>query len=75
MSWHPPHPPTGSYQSIVAYWKAILEIPLNEPGAAMLRDMASQRLTELEIIYVGATFDEPDPPASCESRPPVRRQH
>jgi hypothetical protein len=49
MAWYPPHPPTGSVQSIVAYWQAILAIPLSEPGAEMLRDMASRRLTELHI--------------------------
>ena len=49
MSWSPPHPPTGSFQSTVAYWQAIFEIPLDEPGAEMLREMAAQRLAELEV--------------------------
>jgi len=47
MAWTPPPPPSSDYDSIVAYWRAILDIPLNETGAELLRDMASQRLAEL----------------------------
>ena len=48
MSWTPPPLPLTSHDSIVAYWRAVLEIPLSEPGAEILRDMASQRLVELQ---------------------------
>jgi len=47
MGWIPPRSPSTDYDSIVAYWRAILEIPLSEVGAEMLRDIASQRLAEL----------------------------
>jgi hypothetical protein len=43
----PPPLPRNSRESIVAYWQTIAEIPENEPGAAVLREMASQRLAEL----------------------------
>jgi len=47
MTWTPPPPPSSDYDSIVVYWRAILDIPLSETGADLLRDMASQRLAEL----------------------------
>lgn len=47
MSWMPPALPRNNRESVVAYWQTIAEIPENEPGAEILRDMASQRLTEL----------------------------
>jgi len=47
MSWMPPPLPRNNRESIVAYWQTIAEIPENEPGAAVLREMASQRLAEL----------------------------
>jgi hypothetical protein len=65
MPWTPPNPPFANRESIVAYWNAILEIPLSEPGAGMLRDMASHRLMELGVVFA----DEPTEPI-----PPVHRQ-
>ena len=47
MSWMPPPLPRNNRESVVAYWQTIAEIPENEPGAEVLRDMASQRLAEL----------------------------
>jgi len=47
MSWMPPPPPLRGRESVIAYWRAILEIPSSEPSAAVLRGMASQRLAEL----------------------------
>ena len=47
MSWMPPPLPHNNRESFVAYWQTIAEIPENEPGAAILRDMASERLAEL----------------------------
>ena len=50
MSWMPPPPPRNNHESIVAYWHIIADIPENEPGAAILRDMASRRLVELGVV-------------------------
>jgi len=50
MSWMPPPPPRNKREFVVAYWQDILAIPENEPGAAMLREMATQRLVELGAV-------------------------
>jgi hypothetical protein len=50
MSWTPPQLPSRQHESILAYWQAILAIPTNEPSAEILREMASQRLVELQAI-------------------------
>lgn len=50
MSWTPPPPPLANRDSIVAYWLALLEIPADEPSAAILQEMATDRLTELRAM-------------------------
>ena len=47
MSWTLPAAPRRSLESRVAYWRQLLEIPIEEPGAAVLREMATHRLSEL----------------------------
>lgn len=47
VPWTPPIPPRSTLKSKVTYWQRILEIPLNEPSAPILRQMAAQRLMEL----------------------------
>jgi len=47
MSWMPPPPPLRGRESVIGYWRAILEIPSSEPSAEVLRGMASKRLAEL----------------------------
>lgn len=47
MSWTPPQLPLSNRDTIVTYWQGILEIPLSEPGAEILRSMAFDRLAEL----------------------------
>lgn len=44
MSWIAPPPPCLSQQSRIEYWRQILDIPDDEPGAVMLRAMAAERL-------------------------------
>jgi len=51
MSWAPPPLPSRQRESIVAYWQAIFAIPSDEPSANILREMASQRLGELQAAY------------------------
>ncbi|MCP5315609.1 MAG: hypothetical protein H6955_18765 [Chromatiaceae bacterium] len=50
MSWSPPASPSRSVGARIAYWQAILELPPEEPGAAQLHAMATERLMELEEI-------------------------
>lgn len=49
MPWTLPAPPRRSLESRVAYWQQLLAIPLEEPGAAVLREMATHRLFELGV--------------------------
>lgn len=62
MSWTPPRLPTRDRESVVAYWRQILEIPDDEVGAPMLREMATERLRTL-----GAEF--PSHPQRPNQRP------
>jgi hypothetical protein len=48
MSWQLPRYPANDPESICRYWHDIADIPLDEPGAEMLRQMAQNRLRELE---------------------------
>lgn len=68
MSWEPPQPPRNSLESIVAYWQAIVDIPESEPSAAILRDMAANRLAELGVASSRAR----DADAADEVRGPAQ---
>jgi hypothetical protein len=57
MSWNVPIPPRRPHSAVVAYWREILAIPLDEPAAPTLRAMAAQRLVELDA----ASPDEIEP--------------
>ena len=50
MAWTVPPLPSKSSNDKVDYWLRILEVPMDEPGADMLRDMAAQRLVELRAM-------------------------
>jgi hypothetical protein len=60
MSWQPPALPGRSVEERIEYWKAILKIPEDEPGAYYLQMMASQRLRELGLPLSDQTAAEPD---------------
>jgi hypothetical protein len=47
MGWIPPRPPRNEIVSRIEYWQALREIPESEPGAAVLRAMAAERLLQL----------------------------
>ena len=47
MAWELPRYPTNDTHAICLYWQRIAEIPLDEPGATILREMANGRLREL----------------------------
>ena len=47
MVWELPRYPANDTNAICRYWQRIAEIPLDEPGARMLREMANGRLQEL----------------------------
>ena len=49
MSWMPPPLPFGT-NTRAAYWREILQIPLSEPSAPLLRQMAAERLNQLDAI-------------------------
>lgn len=66
MSWTVPIPPRRPYSSVVAYWREILRIPLDETAAPTLRAMAAQRLLELEA----ANPDEVEPYLSPQAGSP-----
>lgn len=50
MTWIAPPLPNRSSSARIDYWLRILEVPPNEPGADILRDMATQRLIELRAM-------------------------
>jgi hypothetical protein len=47
VRWTPPKLPPRDQESVIAYWREILAIPDNEPGAQQLREMAAERLRVL----------------------------
>ena len=49
VSWMPPPLPFGT-ETRVDYWQKILQISLSEPSAPLLRQMAADRLKQLEAI-------------------------
>ena len=49
MSWMPPPLPFGT-NTRAAYWRKIFQIPLSEPSAPLLRQMAAERLKQLDAI-------------------------
>jgi hypothetical protein len=48
-NWFPPHPPISNVSRVI-YWREILEIPLTEPSAELLRTMAVERLVKLGAL-------------------------
>jgi hypothetical protein len=50
MAWTLPTPPRQSLESRVAYWQQMLQIPLDDPAAPTLREMAAHRLCELGAL-------------------------
>jgi hypothetical protein len=48
MTWELPRYPTNDIDAICRYWHLMADIPANEPGAEMLREMARARLLEIE---------------------------
>ena len=50
MAWMVPPLPNRNPNAKVDYWLRIMEVPTNEPGADLLRDMALKRLIELRAI-------------------------
>lgn len=49
MSWSIPRLPTRDRESIIAYWQKVAEIPEDEVGAGILREMAVERLRTLGV--------------------------
>jgi hypothetical protein len=47
VRWTPPKLPPRDQESVISYWREILAIPDNEPGAQQLREMAAERLRVL----------------------------
>jgi len=45
----PPPLPFGT-ETRADYWRKILQIPLSEPSAPLLRQMAAERLIQLDAI-------------------------
>jgi len=50
MTWYFPSLPRQNRSDKIAYWQRVLEIPVDEPGAPMLRLMAAERLVALKIL-------------------------
>ena len=50
MTWIAPPLPHMNSNAKIEYWLRILEVPQDEPGAGLLREMAAQRLLELQAI-------------------------
>jgi chromosomal replication initiation ATPase DnaA len=58
MAWTPPRMPYRTVESRIDYWQSIAQIPDDETGAQMLREMAEQRLIELREELMGSTASE-----------------
>jgi hypothetical protein len=61
MTWELPRYPTKDIAAICRYWHLMADIPANEPGAEMIREMAQARLLEIER---GCPVTLPVPPSS-----------